>query len=219
VSIPNSGVITIKNISSVSSSWIEGANFALAGPIGSQGPTGPVGIPTTQYTTGVTGITNPVVLSSSTNIRQVLFDNSNNVLLYSEDISTVESVKTFVIDHPLDVNKHLVHACLEGPEVGVYYRGIGEITNNKFTIIQLPDYVSKLAYNFSIQITVIYDEDSDNLLEQNYTVSKVINNSFKVYGKQNGSFYWLVFGQRKQINVEPSKNEVSVKGDGPYKWI
>jgi hypothetical protein len=31
--------------------------------------------------------------------------------------------KTFVIDHPVDPERYLVHACLEGPEAGIYYRG------------------------------------------------------------------------------------------------
>ena len=28
--------------------------------------------------------------------------------------------KTFIIEHPQDTEKYLIHACLEGPEVGVY---------------------------------------------------------------------------------------------------
>jgi hypothetical protein len=39
-----------------------------------------------------------------------------------------------------------------------------------------------------------------------------------VYGP-NGDFYWLVYGERASINVEPFKSSVHVKGDGPYKWI
>jgi hypothetical protein len=32
-------------------------------------------------------------------------------------------------------------------------------------------------------------------------------------------FYWLVFGKRCNIEVEPDKSTVIVKGSGPYKWI
>jgi hypothetical protein len=49
-------------------------------------------------------------------------------------------------------------------------------------------------------------------------VSEVEDNSFNVYG-DNGSFYWLVHASRENINVEPYKNDVNVKGNGPYKWI
>ena len=57
--------------------------------------------------------------------------------------------KTFIIDHPVDDSKYLIHSCLEGPEAGVYYRGRGEIINNKSTEIILPNYVESLAKNFT----------------------------------------------------------------------
>jgi hypothetical protein len=124
--------------------------------------------------------------------------------------------KTFVIDHPIDKNKYLVHACLEGPESGVYYRGEGIISNNNFTTIELPNYVDKLASNFTVNITPIYHENA----EENFNLkcSRVVNNKFNVYGK-NCSFFWLVYGKRLPIEVEPYKKNTNVKGDGPYTWI
>ena len=127
-------------------------------------------------------------------------------------------LKTFVIEHPLDLNKYLVHACLEGPEAGVYYRGKGEITNNESTIIELPDYVSKLASNFTIQITTIYNKQNPIMNNYNYSTSEIENNNFTVYGS-NGTFYWLVQGERCKVNVEPLKELIILKGDGPYKWF
>ena len=124
--------------------------------------------------------------------------------------------KTFVIDHPIDKNKYLVHACLEGPESGVYYRGEGKITNNYYETIELPCYVHKLASNFTVNITQIYDEISED--NQNLKCSRVLNDKFNVYGK-NCSFYWHVFGKRLSLEVEPFKNNVNLKGDGPYTWI
>ena len=124
-----------------------------------------------------------------------------------------DGTKTFVIPHPLNENKYLVHACLEGPEAGVYYRGKGEITNNKSVTIVLPDYVEYIASNLTIQITPIYN-GSINV----YSTSEIQNNSFQVYGS-NGSFYWLVLGERCKIDVEPLREKVIVNGSGPYKWI
>ncbi len=49
-------------------------------------------------------------------------------------------------------------------------------------------------------------------------VSEIENNKFKVFG-ENCSFYWVVYGRRLSIDVEPLKESVDVKGDGPYKWI
>ena len=122
--------------------------------------------------------------------------------------------KTFVIDHPINPDKYLVHACLEGPEAGVYYRGKGEIINNNYTTITLPSYVSNLAIDFTIQITPIYN----NKMIQTYNVSEVIDNEFKVFG-ENGKFFWIVYGLRSTFEVEPNKNQVSVQGSGPYLWI
>ena len=44
------------------------------------------------------------------------------------------------------------------------------------------------------------------------------DNSFKVYG-ENCKFYWLVQGNRGDIELEPCKSSVNIKGSGPYKWI
>jgi hypothetical protein len=102
---------------------------------------------------------------------------------------------------------------LEGPEVGVYYRGQGEITNNESTVIQLPPYVKNLAYDFTVQITHIYDGQV-----KTYSSSRVKNNQFTVYGP-NGEFFWMANGTRGETVVEPLKTEVDVRGDGPYRWI
>ena len=125
--------------------------------------------------------------------------------------------KTFVIDHPYDINKYLVHACLEGPESGVYYRGEGAITNNTSTVIELPYYVNRLATDFTVNITPIYDEsvETENI---NLICSRVKNNKFNVYGK-NCSFFWVVYGKRLSLEVEPNKSITKVQGNGPYTWI
>lgn len=124
-----------------------------------------------------------------------------------------EGGKPFIIEHPNDNNKYLVHTCLEGPEAGVYYRGRAHITNNFSTAIQLPEYVENLAYDFTIQVTPIYNGKIITL-----NVSEVTDNKFMVYG-ENCSFYWNLIGKRFDIEVEPYKNDVVVKGSGPYKWI
>jgi hypothetical protein len=99
------------------------------------------------YGTGVTGgfYVKPINVTAST----------TNALVYNTVTSEIayNTSKTFVIDHPIDKNKYLVHACLEGPEAGVYYRGKSEIVNNDFVEIILPDYVDLLATEFTIQIT------------------------------------------------------------------
>ena len=159
---------------------------------GPQGPTGPLPTPTALGDTGATGL--------------VWYDPGASAWHYAAN-------KTFIINHPLESNKYLVHACLEGPESGVYYRGKGEITNNHNTTIMLPDYVEKLAKDFTIQITHIYDGNT-----KTYSASEITNNVFSVYG-ENVKFYWMVHGKRGDIAIEPLKSETSVKGSGPYLWM
>ena len=136
------------------------------------------------------------------------YDNTTHEVTYNSN-------KSFIIEHPKDETKYLVHVCLEGPEVGVYYRGEGKITNDESVVIKLPDYVESLACDFSVQITPIYDGKL-----KHYNTSRVVNNQFCVYG-ENGEFFWIVHGKRNNdvFHAEPYKKEVDVKGNGPYKWI
>lgn len=174
---------------------------------------------------------NSIIINASSNVINGLTSNACYVNPIREDSSntqvlcydatnyeiTYNSSKTFVINHPVHENKYLVHACLEGPEAGVYYRGKSEIINGQHTLIYLPDYVMKLACNFTIGITPIGTMGSPNL--HVYSASEVYDNgSFHVFGP-NGKFYWLVHAQRLKINVEPEKTNVDVKGNGPYTYI
>jgi hypothetical protein len=178
------------------------------GPIGLQGPPGPAGVGERGWT-GPTGATGPSILplSSTTNTYSTVTYNSvTNQIYYN-------SAKSFIINHPVEQDKYLVHACLEGPEAGVYYRGVGEILDNKSITIELPYYVDKFATDFTVQITPIYN-GKINILN----ASEVTNNLFTVYG-ENCRFYWNVYGKRLDIDVEPLKSEVDVKGNGPYLYI
>jgi hypothetical protein len=184
----------------------------IEGPTGSQGPPGirgnegPTGLPGNTGPPGIRGNEGPTGLPGNTGPPGIRGN---------EGPTGPPGIKSFVIDHPNDENKYLVHACLEGPEAGVYYRGTGEIINNKNTKIYLPDYVESFAKDFTIQLTPIYNYNTRNL---NYSATEISNNSFEVYG-ENGKFYWFVFGKRCDINVEVNKNMVNVKGNGPYLWL
>jgi hypothetical protein len=140
--------------------------------------------------------------------------NSNNSatgeLGYSA--ATTTTTKTFVIDHPDDRRKYLVHACLEGPEAGVYYRGKSEITKGEKALVLLPEYVRNLATDFTIQLTAI------SKTPVTLTCSEIEDNAFVVYGP-NTRFYWHVHAMRSDIEVEPLKSETKLNGSGPYKWL
>jgi hypothetical protein len=155
-----------------------------------------------------------VLQSAASTANPILFDNTTRSWGYNTS-------KSFVIDHPLDETKHLVHACLEGCEEGVYYRGTGTIENDVSVEIALPNYADKMATDFTLQITPIFkerSEDEDDNTTIHYTTSMVENGKFTVYGRK-GSFYWKAMGQRRAILTEVSREEYCVKGDGPYTYI
>lgn len=151
-------------------------------------------------------------LTGSGSVYVMLYNSSTYEVGYSS-VATV-TTKTFVIPHPTTPTKYLVHACLEGPESGVYYRGKGEVTDNQQTTVYLPDYVDALATEFTVQITAIYNGSQIQV----YNASEVANNQFTVYGP-TGKFYWLVQGKRGDIEVEPDVYTTKVHGNGPYRWI
>jgi hypothetical protein len=196
---------------------------ATVGPIGNTGPTGnSVTGPTgrgcagpTGPSGGPTGPTGPPVsfTGAPPGLYNLLMVDTGSGIIYNSSVTGSSDTKTFVIEHPTNDNKYLVHACLEGPEAGVYYRGKGEITNNEYVEIKLPHYAEKLAHDFTVQITPIYGNKIVTL-----NSSEIENNAFKVYG-ENSKFHWTVYGNRHDINVEPDKDTVNVKGDGPYLYI
>ena len=140
---------------------------------------------------------------------------SNSFLQYDTLTGEIvyNAVKTFVIDHPTSASKYLVHACLEGPEAGVYYRGKGEVDNAGEALINLPSYVDAFATELTVNVTPIYNGNVRTL-----NATEVCSNQFKVFGNP-GPFHWHVYGKRQSIIVEPDKSNVELKGSGPYKWL
>ncbi|MHB1954599.1 MAG: hypothetical protein ACYCOU_12715, partial [Sulfobacillus sp.] len=162
------------------------------GPTGNTGPTGAIGT----GATGLTGSTGPTGYTGYTGV------------------TGPTGSKSFIIQHPLDADRYLVHACLEGPEEGVYYRGTGEIPEgNNCVMINLPDYVEIIAQEVTLHITPIYNGNLRTL-----NVSQMSGNTFTVYGEP-GSFFWMVMGSRGRLVVNPLKNSVKLYGNGPYTWV
>lgn len=125
-----------------------------------------------------------------------------------------KSSKQFVINHPTKRDNYLVHACLEGPEDGVFYRGTSSIPDGCFSVIvKLPNYVVDLAYNFTVHITPICDNSDPRLLG----ATRVRDGQFTVKGEP-GPFSWIVHGSRGEIDVEIPKSR-NVRGYGPYRWV
>jgi hypothetical protein len=109
--------------------------------------------------------------------------------------------KNFEINHPTKPGKKLVHACIEGPEVAVYYRGEGKLIGGS-AIIELPDYFEALTRKEgrSIQLT------AKGIKPYFLSASEIENGKFMVYGTEpDGEFYWEVKAVR--ADVEPLQVE------------
>jgi hypothetical protein len=100
---------------------------------------------------------------------------------------------------------------LEGPEAGVYYRGTASVQGKSVTI-ELPEYVTALAKDFTVHLTC------KGSFSQVYA-SDVTKGAFVVYADKPCEFYWVVYGRRGEINTEPLRMETQVHGEGPYKWV
>lgn len=124
--------------------------------------------------------------------------------------------KQFRIDHPLDPeNKHLVHACLEGPEVGVYYRGETRLVDGRAEI-ELPDYFEALTRGEGRTVTLTPKfagaEPISMLAASEVRDARVAVRAIDENNPIQG-FFWEVKAVRADLDVldtEPPKVEAPV---------
>jgi hypothetical protein len=105
------------------------------------------------------------------------------------------STKQFSIPHPQRPGYTLVHSCIEGPEISVYYRGVARLRGGQ-AVVRLPDYFEALtrAEGRTVQLTPIG--------EQPYLLSytPVADGAFTVYGdRADGIFAWQVMAVRADV--------------------
>ena len=105
--------------------------------------------------------------------------------------SIVATSKLFDIKHPSKTNHRLAHASLEGPEIGVYYRGVLEDSQ----IINLPNYWKDLvdSKTITVHLTPI-----GNYQYLHYTLAE---NKIVVRNFGNASIHcsYIVYGERKDV--------------------
>ena len=106
--------------------------------------------------------------------------------------SIVATSKLFDIEHPSKGKGHrLAHASLEGPEIGVYYRGVLEDSQ----IINLPNYWKNLvdSKTITVHLTPI-----GNYQYLHYTLAE---NKIVVRNFGNASIHcsYIVYGERKDV--------------------
>ena len=110
--------------------------------------------------------------------------------------------KSFITDHPTKPDKKLIHAAIEGPESGLYYRGQATLEDGK-AVVTLPEYFEGLARKEDRTIQLTAAGKTPFVL----SADPIQEGTFKVYGtKDDGSFYWEV----KAIRADIDKLEIEV---------
>lgn len=107
--------------------------------------------------------------------------------------SVAAPFKQFDIPHPTKSGHRLVHTCLEGPEIGVYYRG--KLENN--SVIELPEYWRGLVDAESITVNLTPHGCYQELFVKSIEWGTKINIQNNSGGPINCSY--VVYGKRKDV--------------------
>jgi hypothetical protein len=111
--------------------------------------------------------------------------------------------KYFLIDHPTKQDHRLIHACLEGPESAVYYRGEAQLARGRATI-RLPEYFEALTRQEGRTVVLTPKGREPFLL----SYEDIVDGVLKVYGTcSDGSFAWEV----KAVRADVERLEVEKK--------
>ena len=122
------------------------------------------------------------------------FDHPNIGDLSSRFNTADRKGKTFNMKHPtLGEGHRLVHACIEGPEIGVYFRG--RLRNKKEIV--LPYYWKDLVHEDSISVQLQPIGAHQDIIAKRW-------DSEKVYLQSNGGMpidcFYHVYAERKDVN-------------------
>ena len=103
--------------------------------------------------------------------------------------SLTAASKSFDIEHPSKPGFRLRYGVLEGPEHGVYFRGLA-----KTNVIELPDYWVDLVHGESITVQLT---PLGNVL---HWVKKIENNTIEIESSTgNIEAYYLIQAERKDV--------------------
>ncbi|NEP14169.1 MAG: hypothetical protein F6K14_29040 [Symploca sp. SIO2C1] len=135
--------------------------------------------------------------------------------------SSANVFKTFIVEHPLDEDKYIVHATLEGPEGAVYYRGTSQLCSGKVTI-SLPPYFEAFTRKENRTIILTNIDGFDRIAVQSIEGEKIKDGKFIVVSdnpESSQQFDWEVKAVRADgphLKAEPNKQDLQVGGFGPY---
>jgi len=110
--------------------------------------------------------------------------------------------KPFDLEHPTKGKGHrLRHACIEGPEVAVYYRGRLKDSN----VIHLPYYWKDLVHEDSITVQLQPIGSNQNLVIQEFNNEFIVitedsTNTDLITDLSTIDCFYHVYGERKDVN-------------------
>ena len=116
-------------------------------------------------------------------------------MLLSARFSLADALgKAFDMPHPTKGKGHrLSHACIEGPEIGVYYRG--RVRNEK--VIMLPPYWKGLVYEDSISVQLQPIGAHQDVIVKRWDDEKIYLQS---KGGMPIDCFYHVYAERKDVN-------------------
>lgn len=109
--------------------------------------------------------------------------------------------KSFWIDHPTKPGKQLRHGSLEGPEHGVYYRGLVEFDADGEAVFTLPEYFVSLVLTDDVPTVQVTASGRPFLTG----AEPVSDGKVTVYGEPWRSAHVTVLAARALFDVEPDK--------------
>lgn len=123
------------------------------------------------------------------------------------DAAKTLPAKPFDIPHPSKENHRLRHISLEGPEIGVFYRG-----KSKSEIIELPDYWVDLVHEDSITVSLTPVGSYQHLYVQSIKDNKItVGGGLTINGEILYNYHYTVFAERKDLD----KLIVEYEGESP----
>ena len=155
---------------------------------------------------GTTVMNGSCVVNGSVNINGIILHNGYIDINGAVNLTGVGDVasaiirayalpaKPFDINHPTPSKKgsRLRHVSLEGPEIGVYFRGKLNDENK----IKLPDYWKDLVHQDSITVNLTSVGNYQELFVEN-----ISNNEIMIGNREDGEIncHFTVFGERKDM--------------------
>lgn len=151
-------------------------------------------------------------------------DNPNDIFTFRFPASGTATIKNFVLPHPQDKQRYLVHTALEGPENGVRYRGTTHLKDGKAQIV-LPEYVQEITDPQTATLHLQVDSTGESVRVVYKKGQWLKNGRISIESEDKKSeeeVSWTLQLTRTDIiplQVTPPKNLVHIEGLGPYKTV